>query len=239
MTPGEQHQWHYFRNDEVIAALRSLFKHCKTVAFDDWSGMVAGSDLLDGLLSDVIKPLGKTNIEFIFYLGDPTQRLSFQVDEVLDIISDFSLHGKVTFALDENEALKLWSVLNGIHADALSADQNFVDLRKKYFSLFRTMSIPRLLVYSANTVLLFSEAEQFVLSRKMVDHSTEIAPDARQNFIAGFSGGLLLHLDIAHCIALGLVVFGCCGEPKTTSLEEYINNWVSDLERPETMHLYQ
>jgi hypothetical protein len=210
----------------VINELRSLFQHCQTIAFNDWSSLAGGSDLWDGLLADVIKPLGKTDFEFIFYLGDPLKKLSFQVDEALDIISDFSRYGRVTFAMDEGEAIKLWMVLNGVHSDTLVTDQRFPDLKRKYVSIFRRMNIARLLIYSANDAILFTKQAQFVLNRRKVAPAVEMATDARQNFIEGFSIGLLLQLDAVHCIALGLIVFGSYGELRTSQ----------DPEKPHRLH---
>jgi hypothetical protein len=233
----------FFKNDEIIKELRSLFGNCRTIAFDDWATLSGASVLWDGLLTDVIKPLGKTDLEFIFYLGDPTKKLSFEVDEALDIISAFSLHGKVTFALDENEAIRLWMILNGVQPGSLVAEQSPADLKKKYFSIFRTMSIANLLIYSANDAILYAEGQQFVMLRKKVDYNIEIAADARQNFIAGYSIGVLMQLDIGHCIALGLIVFGCLGElkssPEQKDLHAYIQSWVDDLQKPEEIQLYE
>jgi hypothetical protein len=245
-TPGaatEKPVLEFFKNDDVIKELQLLFRNCRTIAFDDWASLSGASVLWDGLLTDVIKPLGKTDLEFIFYLGDPAKKLSFEVDEILDIISTFSLHGKVTFALDENEAIKLWMILNGVQPDTPVAEQSSADLKKKYFSIFRTMNVTNLLIYSANDAILYSDDQQFVLSRKKVDNSIEIASDARQNFIAGYSVGVLMQLGIGHCIALGLIVFGSQGElkcnPERQDLYAYIQSWIDDLEKPEHMQLYQ
>lgn len=239
----EKNVWEFFKDDEVIKELQSLFRNCRTIAFDDWATLSDASILWDGLLKDVIKPLGKTDLEFIFYLGDPTKKLSFEVDEILDIISTFSLHGKVTFALDENEAIKLWMMLNGVETGTPVAEQASSDLKKKHFSIFRTMNVANLLIYSANDAMLYSDNQQFVLSRKKVDESIEIASDARQNFIAGYSIGVLMQLDIGHCIALGLIVFGSHGElkamPELKDLYAYIQSWIQDLQKPEELHLYQ
>ncbi|WP_310391343.1 hypothetical protein [Hymenobacter sp.] len=236
-------QWCYLRNEAVITELRALFQHCRTVAFDEWATLSGASDLWDGLLVDVIKPLGKPDLEFIFYLGDSGRKLSFQVDEALDIISDFAQHGQVTFALDEGEAIKLWMVFNGVHPDTPTAPQNYPDRKKKYFSIFRMMRITRLLIYSANEVLLLTNQQQFVLARHKVATSIELGAAARQDFIAGFSLGMLLRLDVAHCIALGLLVFGSAGErqanPTPQDLLTYINQWIEELQKPEIIHLYQ
>ena len=239
----EKYAAELFKDKDVISQLQSLFNDCRTIAFDDWATLSGASALWERLLTNVIKPLGKTDLEFIFYLGDPMTKLSFEVDEALDIISAFSLHGKATFALDGNEAFKLWMMLNGVQPDTAVAEQSPADLKKKYFSIFRTMSIARLLIYSANDAMLYADDQQFVLSRKKVAHSIEIASDARQNFIEGYSVGLLMQLDIAHCIALGLIVFGSQGESKTglekTDLYNYVRNWTEDLQKPEEIQLYQ
>lgn len=233
----------FFNNDAVIEDLRSLFRNCHTVAFDDWATLHGASALWDGLLTKVIKPLRKNDLEFIFYLGDPTRKHSFEVDEAIDIISDFSKFGKVTLALDENEAVKLWMVMNGVDTDAPITTQSLADRKRNYFSMFRTLNIAHLLIWSANDVIFFSNEQQFMLSRKQGDLSVETAPEARQNFIAGYSLGLLMNLDAAHCILLGLVVFASFGElkkyPEQKDLSKYIQQWIEDLQNTESIHLYQ
>ena len=125
----------------------------------------------------------------------------------------------------------------------LKEEWSFTDLKKKYFSIFRTMNIAYLLVYSANDAILYAEDQQFVLSRKKVDHHADIASDARQNFIAGYSMGLLMHLKKAHCIALGLIVFGSLGElkanPEQKDIYGYIQNWLKDLQKMDEAQLYE
>jgi len=236
---SERYLWHYLRNDSIIAELRILFENCRTIAFDNWSAVIGASDVWSGLLTDVIRPIKRKDFEFIFYLGNPEVKLSFQVDEAIDIISDFSIYGQVTFALDEHEAVKLWKILNGVDPETEIVN----DLNRKYISIFRSINVARLMIYSAEKVVLFGEQKQFVLTRTKVDKSVEMASDARENFIAGFSLGLMLKLDIARCQAFGLVVFGSFGEKKVllskSDLVDYINSWIEDLQKPEAMYLYQ
>ncbi|WPU90926.1 hypothetical protein SNE25_16525 [Mucilaginibacter sabulilitoris] len=239
----ERYVWAFFKDDAVIEELRSLFRNCSTVAFDDWANMTGASLLWNGLLTDVIKPLGRKDLEFIFYLGDSSKKLSFEVDEAVDIISAFSNYGKVTLALDDNEALRLWMVLNGVKKNSSFEEETPSDLKKKYISLFRTMKVAQLLIWSGNDVLLFSEQEQFIISRKQVDPGIEMSPDARRNYSTGFSIGLLMQLDITHCILLGLIVYASFGElkacPQLTDLTEYIQRWIDDLQKPGSIQLYE
>ena len=239
----EEHNLPFFSNKVVIEELRSLFRNCRTIAFDDWATLHGASALWDGLLTNVMKPLNKNDLEFIFYLGDPAIKHSFEVDEVIDIISDFSKCGKVTLALDENEALKLWMVLNGVDNARPFSEQAIADRKKNYFSMFRTLNVAHLLIWSANDVIFFSNEQQFMLSRKHGDLNIESTPDARQNFIAGYSLGLLAQLDIAHCILLGLIVYASLAElkksPEQNDLSKYIQQWIEDLQNTESIHLYQ
>jgi hypothetical protein len=105
------------------------------------------------------------------------------------------------------------------------------------------MDVAGLMIWSGNDVLFFSQEQQFVLSRKKVDTSIEMAPDARLNYITGFSIGLLMQLDIAHCILLGLIVYASFGELKTCPEEkdlcDYIQRWIDDLEKPGSIQLYE
>ena len=236
-------RWAEIKSDKLIYDLSKLFQSCRTIAFDDWANVANSSDLWNGLLSDVIRPLQKKDLDFIFYLGDPAEKLSFQVDEILDIISEFSKHGRVTFCLDESEAVKLWMVLNGERPDYKLNAFALSELKRKYFSIFRTMTVDRLLIWSANDALVYSEDQQFVLTRKVVDQDIEIAEDARDNFIAGFTVGLIMQLDIRYCIALGLIVFAAHGEnnssPGKDDLLAYIEKWIFDLNKEESISLYQ
>lgn len=238
----EEYIWPYLRKDEVISELQLLFRHCRTVGFDNWADIASASHVWDGLLTDVIKPIERNDLEFIFYLGDPMMKVSFLVGEALDIVSDFSLNGHVTFALDESEAINLWKILNGVSKETSLGQQTYVDLRKKYYSIFRTMNIARVLIYSATNAMLFTEDEQLVLIRKMADHELEVAPDARLNFIGGFSAGLALKLDMPRCIALGLIAFAAQGEgksnPEKKDLVKYVEEWIADLQRTTTISLY-
>ncbi|HZX57286.1 MAG TPA: hypothetical protein VFE54_01115 [Mucilaginibacter sp.] len=236
-------RWSEIKSEKLVTDLSELFRDCRTIAFDDWTNVTNSSDLWSGLLSDVIRPLRKNDLDFIFYLGDPAKRLFYEVDEILDIIGEFSKHGRVTFCLDESEAVKLWMVLNGEHPDDTSKTFTPGDLKRKYFSIFRTMAVDQLLIYSANDALVYSEEQQFTLTRKVVDHNLDVAKDARDNFVAGFTVGLILQLNIKYCIALGLIVFGSCGEnnsnPDKDDLLAYIEKWIIDLNNDDGISLYQ
>jgi hypothetical protein len=247
-TGNDQDKWGYLTSDAVSRVLQPFLSSCRTIAFHDWASLSGASDLWNSLLRGAIKPVGTQGIEFIFYLGDPLTRRSFQVEEAIDIITEFSEYGQVTIALDEEEAIKLWMVLNGVHEYGSVVNQTFPDLKRKFISIFRTVNTDRLLVYSATQAMLFTKQTQLLLARKKVASSFEIAPEAREHFIEGFCIGLVRQMDIVRCLALGLIVFGSRTEIRSDKakqnaarqgLVDYIDQWVDDLQQQEIMYLYQ
>lgn len=235
--------WHQIKNEQLIADLQLLFQKCRSVTFNNWANQAGASGLLTGLFDDVIKPLNKKNLDFIFYVDDPGKTLFFRIDEILHIVNKFNVQGKVTFVLDEYEAINLWMILNGEMPDTTFNINTPYGLKKKCFSILRTMNINRLLIYSVNNVILFSEDRQFIFARRDLDQIAEIAAEARDKFITGFSFGLLSKLDIQHCIALGLSMLGVQIEmntpPGAAELVSYIEKWIADQDQNNDRYLYQ
>lgn len=231
-TDASRYKWHSFRNASLLTNLKSVFHDCQVIAFSDWAGVDGASQLWDGFLSDVIKPLKRKDLHFMFYLGDPTEKRSHEVDEIVDIISAFSIHGKVTFLLNEEEAIKLWMMLHGEDPEEAAIYAGAPDLIEKYRAIFNTMQVNRLLVYSIDRAILLSDQQQFEL-RGPVTTSRTVSQDVKDNFNAGYSLGLLLQLDIPHCIALGMAVSGSYAEsgnsPDRQAVLAYLERWLDEL----------
>jgi hypothetical protein len=128
--------WNHLKNNAIISALGTLFSNCSIIQLMDWATTDGASDFWDELYEDVIKPLNKRDFEFIFHLGDVTKKHAFEVEEILDIMGDYSSFGRVTLVLNENEADILWNKLNGPSQETI----------EKYRFLFNTMNIDMLLI---------------------------------------------------------------------------------------------
>lgn len=232
-----EHPAHGLVRKEMLA----LFGKCRTVCFDDWSLVSGASKLWNLLLVEVFSALESAQREVIFYLGETSEFQSSQVEEALQVMAAFASFGAVTLALNEQEAMRLWMLINGFGQSDVEQLQSPGTSGKRYFSIFRTVGVSQLLIYSSNQARLFSDQEQFVFYRKLVDESLELGKDARQHFIAGLAMGIQMNLSWTHCIALGLVVFGSSGvySQHNSLVQEYIRDWLSDLQRPEHMYLYQ
>jgi len=224
--------WNNIKDDVIIEELKTLFRSCVIIQFADWASVYNASDFWDGLLSDVIRPLNKKDFQFIFYLGDPTKRFVFETDEILDIISEYSSYGKVTLVLDENEADRLWSILNGWNPGSTHISYAPHRAIEKYLSIFKTMSIDALVIFSVNGTLLLSREQRFEFAGRSLNNVTA-SKYIKDCFDAGYQLGLLLRLKIPHCIALGLTVSGAYLEnksgPDQKTLLTYIKAWIAEL----------
>lgn len=187
----ETHRWNNLKNDAIIEALRTLISGCQIIQFADWTKTRNATDYWDGLFSDIIRSLKKQDLEFLFHLGDTSMLPGFEVDEILDIMGDYSAYGRVTLILDEQEA------------DGLLKHVNALKPTNKYQFLFNTLGVDVLLIFSGNGTVLFSGDWQFDFGGLMNNCD-------RFCFNAGYQLGLLMHLEIPQCIVLGLAVSQAC-----------------------------
>ena len=152
VLPG---RWEEIKTDSLIRQFVAIFSSWPVIEFPDWAGESNASDFWDGLYTDVVKPLKKRDLQFVFRLGDVSKRLSFEIDEALDIMGDYATYGKVLLKLDCREADNLWGKLNGYNAVSL-CDFGSPQARERYLFLFNTMSIDLLLVVDGSRTLQFS-----------------------------------------------------------------------------------
>jgi len=197
-----------------------LFSNTPIIEFTDWAAVQNASRLWDGLYTGVIKPLKKRDFHFIFHLGNVANKLVYDIDEVLDIIGDYSSYGKVTLMLNNDEAGNLWSKLNGFGKD-------------KYHFIFNTMNIDSLAVLQGYSAVQISRDGEVVLPDRPPTGSISEVINARTGFSMGYQIGLLLQLKTWQCMALGLAVSGGYTEPSSGSgsalLLSYIQDWVNEF----------
>jgi hypothetical protein len=218
-------KWCHMRKDACIEALAKYLGNCSIIQFDDYVNVKDATGFWDGLFADVIKKtVNKQQLDFIFQLGDLTGRRVFEVDEVLDVIGQYSKYGSVSLVMDEPEALKLWDLLCGINYEPSP--------NEKFQLQFGTMHIDNLLILYNNRVLLNTKEGQFEFAGRSWNNIHSY-PHSREFFLAGYRLGLLLHLTIPHAIMLGLAVSGAyratAAVPTSGTLLTYINDWVAGL----------
>jgi hypothetical protein len=226
-------RWQGQGADLIMDDLKTLFENSRVVEFKNWSDVKNASAIWDNLRRDVIRTLTNRDFDFIFYPGDLTSKLKFEVDEFLDIISDFSVCGRVTLVLDEQDVDGILEIFFGREADA----RMFIvpGLREKCRSVFDLLNIEYLVAGSYKDAHFFSKQQQFEIEgRKGID----IPKIETRHFIYGYMLGLLLRFGISHSITLGLgtagLYSGIGSKPDCKSLIGFIEKWMGELEPHKT-----
>jgi hypothetical protein len=174
-------------------------------------------------------PLQRKDFNFIFYLGDAAKKPIFEVDEILDIIGSYSLHGRVTLILDEQNAADMWEMRYGTDAHAeISASPG---LKEKSRCLFDLTDVSHLIIDSFSATLSFSRNIQFEITPGKSSGTSE---SRRKYFDVGYILGLILKMEHLHDIILGLAVSGVYKEsgsrPDSQRLIEFIEKFMRELE---------
>jgi len=231
--------WNRIKNDSIAEWLRAILSDCSIIEFADWTAVDDVSGFWDRLYCDVIKPLNKRDFQFIFHLRNTIKKPVFEVDEILDILGDYSSYGTVTLVLHEDEADMLWRRLNGQNSGDFKSGFGSQETREKYLFLYNTIRIDVLLILHNNHAMVFSRDWQFDLVGGSLDsiHESLYALDS---FTAGYQLGLLLQLQIPHCIALGMAVSVVCkeytSEHGSKALLAYMQDWMTELHPAKTLN---
>lgn len=214
-----------------LEALRKLFSQLRVVPFSDWTDVHQAADLWFSLLADVIRPLGRNDWEFIFYLGNPAGSHFFDVDEILDVMGGFTRSGHVTLALEEREAWGLWSILFG-GKSVPEFDTRHPEAKARYRAIFQTLDVRRLIIYSENYAVLVTQDSFFEITRPPVPAHTHNVHE-RANFIEGYALGLKTGMEPAHCVALGIATSGSIAEgsqvPAKAEVLRFLSEWAADI----------
>ena len=230
-------KWHELKNDLIVDDLKMLFSNCQVIEFYNWSDVKNASDIWDNLRRDVLKPIKRKDFDFIFYLGDASKRNVYEVDEFIDIISDYSIHGRVTLILDEQNAGDLWAMFYGRNIDSEILTRPV--LGEQCRSIFDLINIGHLIVESFPSAVLFSRRDQMEIAVR----KSGTAGGRRKHFDAGYMLGLTLGIDVPHSVALGLAVSGTYDEtnnkPDGSALSAYLEKWIGEIEsvKPEALQL--
>nr|WP_295933975.1 hypothetical protein [uncultured Dyadobacter sp.] len=224
-------RWRKISAQVGLAQLRTAFSGIRVVPFSDWASVHQAADLWSGLLADVIRPLARNDWEFIFYLGNPENRHFFDVDEILDVISSFSRTGRVTLALDEQEASGAWSILFGAKS-ATAFGFRHPEAKARYRAIYQTLDIARLIVYAQDRALMILPDTHFEITRPSVP-DTGSGRDERGEFIEGYAIGLEAGLEPPLCLALGIATEGAVStgsnRPTPSQVRDFLARWLESI----------
>lgn len=199
------------------------------IALVDWANVADAEIIWDRLLHEVIKPSGRKNYNFYFNLGDPSKKNAHEIDDILDLISDFSCYGSVTLGLTTNEALTIWSALTGMSRNGP------VEEAGKFIHF--AMNIDHVLIHGVDRTILFTKKESVEFrGRPAHQRKTQNGDD---NMSAGFILGQLAGFNIRESIILAMAASGAYIRKRKSvnlaDLRKYIKAWREELKaNPET-----
>ena len=245
----DAYDWNHIKKACDINIIKSIAEDATLFAFVDWVNLPHATDIWQRFLRSVIKPLPEKKRFFLFDLCDPSKKSTQHIDEVLDLISDFSVYGSVTLGLNENEANKIWMALSGNQADNVPA----LEVAGRF--IYKAMNIDTLLIHPVDRTLLFtkhrgrnmsegssSEKPQLPYQIEMKGNlvtEPKLLTGGGDNLNAGFSLGLLAGYEVHHCMLLGMAASGAYIEngvsPVVEDLIEYIEKWAEKLNYTNTL----
>jgi hypothetical protein len=235
----KNYNWKCVTQNIHLEKFRKAIEPCKLFALVDWANLPEATDLWEGFLEDVIKPRGKREQFFFFDLCDPSKKSAQQIDEVLDLISDFSMYGKVTLGINENEANKIWMALTGHDHSLPNEHVEIPSLQMTGYFIYRAMDIDTLLIHPVDRTLVFKDQNKFK-KQSVIELKGNVVTDPKvltgggDNLNAGYCLGLLAGFEAYECMLLGMAASGAYvqnGEsPSVSDLIRYVDKWALKLE---------
>lgn len=238
----DQYNWKYVSERLNVKEMQRKIAGCQLLAFVDWVNLPHASDLWEGFLHDVIRPLGKKHFYFLFDLCDPSRKSIQQIDEMLDLISSFSTYGRVTLGVNENELNRLWMALKGIDPKSNPLESGLPPIKEAGRFVFNMINIDTLLVHPIDRTIAFSKPDIIEMRGRLV-LKPKVQTGGGDNLNAGYCLGKLLGLDIWHSMVLGMAASGAYVQngysPDISDLISYIAVWAEELKAKESSSILQ
>lgn len=234
----DHYTWEYIVKTAGLDTISKAVAECTLLAFVDWANLPHASSIWEGILEDVVKPSKRNDFLFFFDLCDPSKKTTEQIDEVLDLISEFSCYGKVTLGLNENETLKIYAALRGID---LVNSTSVPSVTQAGDALYKSMDIDALLVHPIDRCILYRAHETIELAGRLVT-KPKVLTGGGDNLNAGYCLGLLAGFSFSQCMLLGMAASGSYIENGVSSdlagIIQYLDIWMYDLEQKEGTAAY-
>ena len=194
--------WNSVKNKIPIEKIIDIYKSSDIFCFVNWGEVDRSSDIWQGVLADVIPRIAATprSKKAFFDLSDCSKRTSEAIKEGLSIIESFNQVVAVTLSLNKNEAQQVYTTFIDV------APPESLEILGK--EIFRKLNIKNLVIHTSkqaygwNTESVYKSASYSIKNPKIIT-------GAGDNFNAGICLGLLLELDLHHCLSLGNAIAAC------------------------------
>lgn len=239
------YDWNQIAKNGDLNRVRKTALENQLFALVNWVNLPHATLIWQEFHNKIVKHGGKKDNYFMFDLCDPSKKSTQEIDEVLDLISDFSYYGNVTLGLNENEANKIWMALTGKREDEIPS----LEIAGRF--IYQSMNIDTLLIHPIDRTLVFTNnmtPERVPRSSKEprpkpivlemqgnVVLKPKVLTGGGDNLNAGYCLGLLAGYEIHYCLLLGMAASGAYIQngfsANVDGLIEYIDKWAIKLTR--------
>lgn len=237
------YNWNQIEKNCSLDKINLAVQGTQLFALLDWVNLPHATSIWQLFHEKIIKRMGRKDNYFMFDLCDPSKKSGQEIDEVIDLISDFSLYGNVTLGLNENETNKIWMALTG------RAETEVPSLEIAARFIYQAMNINTLLIHPVDRTLVVTNSmnpkaepssskktlqNPFVFEMKgnMV-MTPKVLTGGGDNLNAGYCLGLLAGYEIQYCLLLGMAASGAYiqngNSPTIDELIEYVERWAASL----------
>jgi hypothetical protein len=246
----EQLTWTYVAAVAGIDKLTKWIYESQVVAFVDWANLNHCTDIWQGILEDIIVNLnpapsereqntfyfssknltkgdsnGMRHKNFFFDLCDPTKRSKEEILAALAVINRYKPYGRVTLGINENEARKVYTALDGENGES-------TDLQTITAYIFSKIKIHQVLVHPTDRSIICNKNGVFEVKGRLVPEP-RILTGGGDNLNAGFCLGLLMDLPIQQTMLLGMATSGAYisngMSPEIGDLINYLEVWNREI----------
>lgn len=228
LSPFNDYDWSYIKENFGITKIRSAVNSSDLIALVDWANLPKATDLWRGFLNEVIKFTTKRDLVFLFDICDPSKRSSTEIKELIELINVYNEYGKVTLALNENEAEKIWMALVGQE----NSIEKLPPLTEMGLEIFSKLSIDTLLIHPIDRTLVFQKYQTIEMMGRVIA-DPKVQTGGGDNLNAGYSLGIMKGLEITQSMLLGMVASGSFVQngksSKIEDLIDYLDQWSNEI----------
>lgn len=76
LMPHMPQKWKFFQTEDVMVVLTSFFEKCSIISLNDLDRLDNSIELWSGIVRDILRPMGRTDLKFIIDAGNKPQHHS-------------------------------------------------------------------------------------------------------------------------------------------------------------------
>jgi hypothetical protein len=209
LKPLEDLTWDRVKEFIGLDRIIDIFRSCDLIALVNWSIAFNVGTIWQGIREEVLPHMrdsGYPMPKVFFDLADPSKRLKKDIQDVLQLIGEYSEFCDVTLGLNKNEAERVYKALNngdGCSCEIESGFDNGIFIEDICIGIYQNLSIDTLLVHPVDCCIAVNKNGIRKRTGRVVE-SPKLTTGGGDNFNAGYCLGQLLGFDVEDSMIIGM-----------------------------------